>query len=445
MSFNIGLSGLYAANKQLDVTGNNIANVATTGFKASRVEFQDQYAQSIRGTSGNSNNGSGVAVGAVAQQFKQGDMQTGTGNSLDLAINGNGFFEISNNGERLYTRAGAFHTDKDGFVVNNSGMNLQGYNIDANGVVVVGSLTNLRVDSTALPPSATTTMTHSGNLNSATSSPSVLAFDPTNTQTYNSKMDSRIYDTQGNLHQLQVYYVKEPTPVNTWSMYTLIDGRSIADSSETPPVADKVTLTFDSSGKLTDAVGSTNLVANLDDNGDFDGSFTVDNWVPGIQTGTDPVTWAPNGADAAVDGTRLDLATLTQTASVTSTGYKQNGYATGQISAMNVDASGNMFATYTNGQSKVIGQVALTSFTNVQGLASAGGTNWRETFASGEPVSGVPQSGTLGNITGQALEESNVDLTMELVELIKAQSNYQANAKTISTQSTLMQTTIQMA
>lgn len=266
MSFNIGLSGLYAANKQLDVTGNNIANVATTGFKASRVEFQDQYAQSIRGTSGNSNNGSGVAVGAVAQQFKQGDMQTGTGNSLDLAINGNGFFEISNNGERLYTRAGAFHTDKDGFVVNNSGMNLQGYNIDANGVVVVGSLTNLRVDSTALPPSATTTMTHSGNLNSATSSPSVLAFDPTNTQTYNSKMDSRIYDTQGNLHQLQVYYVKEPTPVNTWSMYTLIDGRSIADSSETPPVADKVTLTFDSSGKLTDAVGSTNLVANLDDN-----------------------------------------------------------------------------------------------------------------------------------------------------------------------------------
>lgn len=136
---------------------------------------------------------------------------------------------------------------------------------------------------------------------------------------------------------------------------------------------------------------------------------------------------------------------MTQTASVTSTGYKQNGYATGQISAMNVDASGNMFATYTNGQSKVIGQVALTSFTNVQGLASAGGTNWRETFASGEPVSGVPQSGTLGNITGQALEESNVDLTMELVELIKAQSNYQANAKTISTQSTLMQTTIQMA
>ncbi|WP_295472584.1 flagellar hook protein FlgE [uncultured Pseudomonas sp.] len=450
MSFNIGLSGLYAANKSLDVTGNNIANVATTGFKSSRTEFQDQYAQSIRGTSGNVNSGSGVVVGAVAQQFQQGNLTTGTGNSLDLAINGNGFFQLSNNGEKLYTRAGAFHTDKDGFVVNSSGMNLQGYNVDENGSVVVGTLSNLRVDSSNLAPQTTSSITNTANLNSTSAIPSITVFNPADTKSYNLKYDTPVYDSQGNAHKLESYFVK--TGVNTWDMYSLIDGRTIsdpvADPTATTLAADKVSLTFDAAGKLITS-GTGAPVAAGDVSLNTDGTFQVTNWVPGVQTSSGTtVTWAANGADGFTGtpaGIRLDMLGITQTAAASGlVTQSQNGYATGQISALSIDATGNMFATYTNGQSKVIGQVSLTNFANVQGLASAGGTNWRETFSSGVPVSGAPQSGTLGYLTGQALEDSNVDLTAELVNLIKAQSNYQANAKTISTQSTIMQTTIQM-
>ena len=445
MSFNIGLSGLYAANKSLDVTGNNIANVATTGFKSSRTEFADQYAQSIRGTSGQTNVGSGVTTAAVSQQFSQGNLTTGTANSLDLAINGNGFFMLSNNGEKLYTRAGAFHTDKEGYVVNSAGMKLQGYNVDANGSVVTGALSDLRVDSSNLEPKATNAITNVANLNSTTALPTVTTFDPTDTKSYNIKYSTPTYDTQGNAHTLDQYFVK--TGTNTWSMYSLMDGRSISNPASTTP--DQNNLTFNSSGALVVAANadptaaqpptsSANIAFNTD------GTFTISNWVPAVQVGSGTTTsWAANGATG--DTIKLNMAGITQTASVSGLiSQDQNGYATGQLSAMSVDATGNLFATYTNGKSQVIGQVSLTNFANVQGLAQAGGTNWRETFSSGVPVSGTPESGTLGYVTGQALEDSNVDLTMELVNLIKAQSNYQANAKTISTQSTIMQTTIQM-
>ncbi|WP_426113099.1 flagellar hook protein FlgE [Pseudomonas sp. DSP3-2-2] len=443
MSFNIGLSGLYAANKSLDVTGNNIANVATTGFKSSRVEFADQYAQSIRGTSGQTNVGSGVTTAAVSQQFTQGSLTTGTANSLDLAINGNGFFMLSNNGEKLYTRAGAFHTDKEGFVVNSSGQNLQGYNVDANGNVVVGALSNLKVDSSNLEPKTTTTITNKANFNSSEAIPAVATFDPTDTKSYNVKYSTPIYDTQGNAHTLDQYFVK--TDTNKWTMYSLVDGRNITDpTTAVNPQTDKVELTFDSSGALiTSGTGAPVVAGAMGLN--TDGTFKVTGWVPGVQVGTGTTaTWAKNGADGAAS-IKLNMMASTQTASASGLiTQDQDGYATGQISAMSVDNTGNLFATYTNGKSKVIGQVSLTNFANVQGLAPAGGTNWRETFASGVPVSGVPESGTLGYLTGQALEDSNVDLTGELVNLIKAQSNYQANAKTISTQSTIMQTTIQM-
>ena len=444
MSFNIGLSGLYAANKSLDVTGNNIANVATTGFKGSRIEFADQYAQSIRGTSGGTDIGSGVRTAAVSQQFAQGSLTTGTGNALDLAINGNGFFMLSNNGERLYTRAGAFHTDKDGFVVNSSGMNLQGYNVDANGNIAVGASGNLRVDSSNQLASPTSIITNTANLNSTSQIPKITPFDPTNSNSYNDTYSTTVYDSQGNEHKLESYFAK--TGTNTWTMYSLMDGRSINDPAST--VADANNLTFDSSGSLvinptaTPSIPSSS--ANVTVNAD--GTFRVSNWVPAVQTGTGTsATWVANGAAGVASGIQLDMTASTQTASVTGrTSQAQNGYAAGQIKDMSVDASGNLFASYTNGQSKVIGQVSLTTFANVQGLAPAGSTNWRETFSSGIPGTGVPQSGTLGYVTGQALEESNVDLTLELVNLIKAQSNYQANAKTISTQSTIMQTIIQM-
>lgn len=440
MSFNIGLSGLYAANKSLDVAGNNIANVATVGFKASRAEFADQYAQSIRGTSGGTDVGSGVRTAAVTQQFTQGALTTGTGRDLDLAINGNGFFLVSNNGEKLYTRAGNFHTDSSGNIIDTNGNNLQGYGVDANGNVMTGVLTNLKVDTSNMAPKATGEINIKSNLDSSKPIVTGAAFDPADTTTYTSTFSTPIYDSQGNEHTLSQYFRK--TDTNSWTMYTLVDGRNVQDPTTEPAVAaDQTQLKFDESGNLITTpapVSTAGVVVNAD------GTFTISGWKPAqSKTVGSTTTWVENGA--ASKEMKLDMLATTQTnAAGGAISKTQDGNYTGQISAMNVDSSGNLFATYTNGQSKVIGQVALTTFANVQGLAPAGGTMWRETYASGIPVTGAPESGTLGSITGSALEESNVDLTGELVELIKAQSNYQANAKTISTESTILQTTIQM-
>jgi len=440
MSFNIGLSGLKAANKSLDVAGNNIANVATVGFKASRAEFADQYAQSIRGTSGGTDVGNGVYTAAVTQEFSQGTLSTGTGRSLDLAIQGNGFFMVSNNGEKLYTRAGNFHTDPNGYVIDNNGNNLQGYGVDANGNVQKGALTNLRVDSSNMPPKATGEISIASNLNS--SMPVITkTFDPKATDSYSTTTTTTIYDNQGNAHTLDQYFTK--TGTNTWSMHTLIDGRGISDPATDPVVADETELKFDSAGNLITSPLPTST-ANIGVNAD--GTFVIKNWVPAEKhTAGSVTTWTANGAGVAPAGMKLDMLATTQTdASSGATSKHQDGNFTGQITSMSVDHSGNMFATYTNGESRVIGQVSLTTFANAQGLEPAGGTMWRETYASGTPVTGEPDSGTLGYINGSALEESNVDLSAELVELIKAQANYQANAKTISTESTILQTTIQM-
>jgi len=438
MSFNIGLSGLFAANKALDVTGNNIANVATTGFKSSRAEFADQYAQSIRGTTGTTTTGSGVTTAAVSQQFTQGNLTTGTGRDLDLAINGNGFFMVSNNGDKLYTRAGAFHTDPSGMIIDNSGNNLQGYNVDGNGNVNTGQLSNLRIDSSNLPPNPTGTISITSNLNSSEAVPTTSPFDPTDPKSYNTPLHTDLYDTQGNKHSLDQYFVK--TGTNTWSMYTLVDGRSASDPTSTTP--DKTDLTFKSDGTLdtTKLATAGNMTVNPD------GTFTLNNWVPATQVGTaTPPVFAENGAAAKTGGIKIDMLATTQNNSTAGVASKtQDGYATGQLTSLSIDQGGNLFASYTNGPGRVIGQVSLTNFANVQGLAPAGGTMWRESFTSGTPVTGAPTTGTLGTVTSQALEDSNVDLTAELVNLIKAQSNYQANAKTISTQSTVMQTTIQM-
>jgi flagellar hook protein FlgE len=441
MSFNVGLSGLRAANTSLDVTGNNIANVATVGFKSSRAEFADQYSQSIRGTAGGNSVGSGVSTAAVSQQFTQGALATGTGRDLDLAINGNGFFMVSNNGEKLYTRAGNFHTDPAGNVIDPSGNRLQGYGVDKNGNVATGILTDLKVDSSNMAPTPTSTISIKSNLDSSREVATGAAFDPSDVNTYTSTFSTQIYDSQGNEHALDQYFRK--TGTNSWTMYSLIDGRSISSPGTTPVVADQTQLSFDSSGNLVTTPAPTST-ANIGVNAD--GTFTIANWVPAqAKTVGSTKTWTANGAAAAPGGIKLNMLATTQTNSSGGASSKvQDGNSTGEIRAMTVDASGKMFANYTNGQSKVIGQVALTTFGNVQGLAPAGGTEWRETYASGIPVTGAPETGTLGNITGSALEESNVDLTSELVDLIKAQSNYQANAKTISTESTIMQTTIQM-
>ncbi|PYD84628.1 flagellar hook protein FlgE, partial [Pseudomonas syringae pv. pisi] len=378
---------------------------------------------------------SGVYTSAVTQQSSQGALTTGTGRDLDLAIQGNGFFMLSNNGEKLYTRAGNFHADANGNVVDNSGHNLQGYDVDDNGNVKTGVLTNLRIDSSNMPPKATSQISIASNLDS-TKEVISKTFDPSDTSTYSSTFSTTIYDSQGNSHTLDQYFTK--TGSSTWSMYSLMDGRNISNPGTEPVVADKTDLSFDSAGNLITSPAPTST-ANIEVN--TDGTFNIANWVPAQKTTTgSSVTWASNGAAANKTGIKLDMLSTTQTnAAAGAISKSQDGNYTGQISKMTVDETGVMFATYTNGQSRVIGQVSLTNFGNVDGLAPAGGNTWRETYASGTPVTGAPESGTLGAIYGSALEESNVDLTSELVNLIKAQSNYQANAKTISTESTVMQ------
>ncbi|CAB5619179.1 flagellar hook protein FlgE [Pseudomonas putida] len=440
MSFNTGLSGLYAANKALNVTGNNIANVATTGFKSSRAEFADQYSNSIRGTSaGKTVVGTGVKTAAVSQMFSPGNIN-GTGQALDMAIDGNGFFVMSDGGSKIYTRAGAFYSDKDGYVVNSSGANLQGYAVDANGKIMQGVLTNLQIDTSNLTPNPTGKISENVNLNSSATAPAVTPFDPTNTGSYNYTFNTDVYDSQGNAHQLNQYFVKDASS-NSWTMYTTIDGRNPADPTLTTPLTNK--LPFKSDGTLDTAAMTAGPVA-----GGMtiaaDKTFTLGNWIPAQKNAAG--VWSPNGATANLAGVNLDMLGTTQyNAASATTAKSQDGFATGELSGLTIDQSGNMFANFTNGQDKVIGQVAIANFANLQGLTPIGGTSWQESYASGVPVIGAPDTGTLGQISGGALEDSNVDLTGELVNLIKAQSNYQANAKTISTESTIMQTIIQMA
>lgn len=431
MSFNTGLSGLNAANTALNVTGNNIANVATTGFKKSRAEFGDVYANSLFLGSSKNGVGSGVATAAVSQQFTQGTISS-TGASLDMAINGNGFFVVSDNGNKVYTRAGAFGTDKSGNIVDASGNKLMGYGTDSNGKVIDGVLTTLKVDTSALAPKATEMVSETMNLNSSDTVPTVTPFDAADTDSYNYTFSTDIFDSQGNSHTMTQYFVKDDT--NAWSMYSTVDGVNPADPTSTTPF--KAALTFNSDGSLKTTTSSDMTV-------DSNGKMTLTNWVPAAKNASGVM--ASNGADAATGGVTLDMA-KTSSYNTTSavTAKSQDGYATGSLSSLSIDSEGNIFGSYSNGESKTIGQVALANFSNVQGLTPNGSTGWRESSASGVPVVGAPNSGTMGTLTAGSLEDSNVDLTSELVNLIKAQSNYQANAKTISTESTIMQTIIQM-
>ncbi|KQN53013.1 flagellar biosynthesis protein FlgE [Pseudomonas sp. Leaf48] len=439
MSFNIGLSGLYAANKQLDVTGNNIANVATTGFKSSRAEFEDVYSATRLGT-GSKTIGNGVRLANVSQQFTQGDINN-TGNVLDMGINGSGFFVLNNSGSLSYTRAGTFKVDKDGFVTNTDGTaRLQGYGVDANGKIVNGVLTDLRIDTSNLSPKATTSVSSTINLNSTAPviDQSVVSnkFDPSKTETFTKQFSTPIFDTQGNQHTMDQYMVK--TGANTWQTYTLIDGRN-PDGSD-PKLAASApvpsTMLFDTSGKLVSVstpATPTPIVSP---------DLRVTGWIPGDVTNG---VWNANGAAADPAGLTISMGNTTQFNADTARSIPaQNGYATGQITNLTIDGSGVLLANFSNNQTKAIGQISLASFTNEQGLQPVGGTSWKETYASGIPGYDAPETGSLGSIQSNSLEESNVNLTNELVDLIKAQSNYQANAKTISTQSTIMQTIIQM-
>ncbi len=400
MPFRTAISGLRASMTDLSTIGNNVANASTTGFKKSRAEFSDIYAASNLGVAGDTP-GSGVNVSRIAQQFSQGTVSF-TENALDLAINGNGFFVVNDGGSNLYTRSGAFGVDREGYVVNAQNQRLQAFQADTGGTVT-GALGDLLINTANVAPSATTAVTIGLNLDSSASVPSVATFDPTNTSSYNNATSTTVYDSLGNSHIASMYYVK--TGANTWNTYTYVDGTAVDG-----PTA----MAFDTSGALTTPAG---------------GAFTT-------------ASFTPSGGGAAMT---LDLTygTSTQYGSPFSVNSMvQDGYTTGTLSGLDIDTSGIIFARYSNGQAVTLGQVALANFANPQGLQPVGDTAWAETFEAGSPLVSTPGSSNLGLIQGGSLEESNVDLSEELVKMIVAQRNFQANAQVIQTADQVTQSII---
>jgi len=454
MSFNIGLSGMRAASKDLNVTGNNIANAGTAGFKQSRAEFADVYASSVLGT-GKNPQGSGVLLANVSQQFNQGNINY-TQNALDLAINGNGFFQVSNNGALSYTRAGYFGTDKEGNLVDNFGYNLQGYSVNEAGNIQTGQVSDLKIQTASQEPKATTKVVQGFNLNSTDIAPTD-PFNRNDPRTYNSSTSTNIYDEQGNAHVMTQYFVKksvdpaDPSTANSWNMFVLVDGRNPA-----APV-DTATWDGDTPAGITVSFGSDGSLKSMseqdaDANGESDGMtynastglVSLSNWQPARQNSAGQ--WELNSA-APNDGldVTLDFRGSTQYASAFAVNsVSQDGYTTGELAGLEISETGEIFARYTNGQSKVQGQIILANFANVQGLTPVGKTQWVQSFESGEPVRNPPGSGTLGSLQAGALEDSNVELSDQLVNLIVAQRNYQANAKTIETESAITQTIINL-
>ncbi|WP_318461326.1 flagellar hook protein FlgE [Photobacterium leiognathi] len=392
MSFDIALSGLDATNVQLNTISNNIANVSTSGFKESRTEFSAVY---------NGMQAGGVEVAAISQNFDKTGSITGTGRPLDLAISGSGFFVTKDHtGQTLYTRSGVFGSDKDNNIVSNNGAKLQGYTVDANNNLQAGAVGNLKITTASLPAKATDELAFVANLDARSSviDPAINPFDPNSTDSFNSSYTSKVYDSLGNPHTVTQYFTK--TNANEWQVNVVVDGAATATQTE-------------------------NVVFNTDGT---------------LQSPTAPfaVNFNPAGADAA--NINIDIAGTTQFgADFGVSTNAPNGYTSGELAGVRVEDNGMVFATYTNGQSQLQGQVMLADFANPQGLVKNNGTSWIQSFSSGAPVNGAPGTGTLGGLVAGALEGSNVDLTSELVSLMTAQRNYQANAKTISTSDKLTQ------
>jgi flagellar hook protein FlgE len=377
MSFDLALSGINAANTDLNVTSNNLANVNTTGFKESRAEFADLFAQTQEGVSRTAV-GNGVQVAAIAQQFGQGNI-TSTGNNLDLALSGSGFFIVSNNGALSYTRNGAFQVDQNGYLVTSSGEQVQGYAPLSTGGFNTGGLASLQLTTAESAPQATTTADVLLNLPSSAAAPTNAPLNPADPTTYTDTTSLTVYDSLGAAHTAQLY----------------VDGTAVGGAQ---------TLTYSSSGALTSpANGQVNF-----------GAYT-------------PAT------GAAAMNVNFNFGQSTQFGdSFGVNSVSQDGYTTGSLTGINISSTGVVQANFTNGQSKTLGQIALANFANPQGLQQEGNTQWQQSFASGDAVHGVAGGSGFGTMQSGSLENSNVDITTQLVDMITAERDFQANAQMIS-------------
>ncbi len=405
MSFNTALSGIQAASADLGIIGNNVANSATTGFKSSRAEFADVYA-SLLGAS-DTTIGSGVRLQNAAQQFAQGNI-TFTNNALDLAISGSGFFQLDSAGATVYSRAGNFSLDRDGYVVNNDGATLMARSADSSGAIT-GAIGPLQLDTDYVAPNPTSALNANVNLDARepeTDSSWLLVGGVPDPAGYNSSTTTTVYDSLGNDHTVALYFSKlDPlTNPNEWNLRTIIDGTLV----------DTTAVTFNT-----------------------DGTYNAPALIP--------ITFNPTGGATVPQSFDMDLSTSTQYGSdFAVNSLSQDGYTSGQLLGVNIDKEGIIFARYSNGQAQARGQIVLANFANVQGLQPLGDTAWAETFASGAPVVSEPGTAGLGLIQSNALEDSNVDLTDQLVRMIEAQRNFQANAQTIQAEDAVTQTIINL-
>ena len=412
MAFQSGLSGLNASSQQLDVIGNNVSNANTVGFKQSRVLFADVYANSLSG-SGSSSIGIGTKVAAIEQDFTQGAVTT-TSNPLDVAINGKGFFRLSDNGTISYTRGGQFHVDNSGYIVTADNLNVTGYGVDAAGNIVATAPAPMQMSNSQLPPTATTSFRLSFNLDSGEAPPTTAVFNATDATSYNRSTSGSVIDSLGNTHVFTTYFVKTATP-GQWNLHATVDGTAVSNVNLGAGAGNPVAINFNSSGMLSSAMPIAGV---------------------GLTVGGGAVS--PLKFDVAFSGSTQFGASFGVNSLV------QDGFASGRLAGFSVSANGTMVGSYTNGQSRNLGQFVLANFSDPRGLSPQGGGRWIETADSGLPVVGAPGSGDLGALQSSATESSNVDLTAELVSMITAQRVYQANAQSIKTQDQVMQTLVNL-
>ena len=404
MPFRIALSGLNAAQTDLNVTANNIANTSTNGFKGSRTEFADLFAVSLQGVSSNAS-GSGVRVAAVTQQFAQGNIEF-TDSNLDLALSGQGMFILSDAGALSYTRAGAFQMNRDGYVVNSLGQRLQVYPALAGGGFNSGGLGDLRLQTTDSAPAATANVEYTLNLPANATAPPIAVFDPADPNSYNQATSLTLFDSLGATHTGTMYFVKTANP-NEWTTQLAIDGAMVGGPQ---------TLQYSNTGLLTAPAG---------------GQVSFPAYTP--TTGAANMQIAVDLSQSTQFGGNFSVNSVTQ-----------DGYTTGRLIGIDIDETGIVNARFTNGNSTPLGQIAVANFANAQGLQQLGNTQWAETYSSGQALRGQAGNSGFGLVQSGALESANVDVTEQLVNMITAQRNFQANAQMISTADQITQTIINM-
>ena len=391
------VSGLNAFGNALSVTGNNIANLSTVGYKSSKASFSDLVTSSLGGSSGSNQIGRGVFTGAILNQYTQGSLST-SGNGLDMAVDGNGFFRVRNTDNAIfYTRAGQFRLDKDGKVVDPNGNFLQGFQANTSGVIS-GSLSDITLSNAISSPQATSTATVTANLNAASTAPTG-AFSTSDPATYNFSTSLTVYDSLGSSHTLNFYFVKTSTARN-WDLHYTLDSGSATQLTD---------LDFSTAGALTSG-------------------------------GSQTITPTISGGAATPQSITVSFASMTQFGAPNSvSAIAQNGFASGSIAGTSIDTSGVVTGRFTNGQVRTLAQVALSRFTNPDGLNRSGKNLLAETNSSGQATTSAPNSGGTGRILSGSLELSNVDLGEEFIDMISAQRGFQANSRVITTTDDLLQ------